>query len=152
MAQAEVRLLNIAEIDQQVFTRWDITGYQVTRNLLSNELTGTPEIVGDHLTFPPGFVHHMHRHPHADMVVIPLSGSVQLLGESGDPVEVSPGHVLVIPRDNWHEVRNVGTVDCQVLHFYSGVGSVDDIGYEAYDKQCGAAGSLQHTKGTGACT
>jgi hypothetical protein len=27
------------------------------------------------------------------------------------PVEVSPGHVLVIPRWNWHPISNVGTVD-----------------------------------------
>jgi mannose-6-phosphate isomerase-like protein (cupin superfamily) len=66
---------------------------------------------------------------------------VQFVADSGEPVPVSPGRVLVIPRYNWHEVRNVGTVDCQVLHFYSGVGSVDDIGYEAYDK-----------KGDSACT
>ena len=152
MAEAPVRLLDIAEVEQHVFTRWDITGHQVNRHLLSKELTGTPELVLDHITFPPGFVHHMHRHPHADIIVIPCSGSVQFVTDSGEPVEVSPGRVLVIPRDNWHEVRNVGTVDCQVLHFYSGVGSVDDIGYEAYDKQCGAAGSLRHTKGDSAWT
>jgi len=57
MAEAEVRLLDIAAIEQQVFTRWDITGHQVNRHLLSKELTGTPDVVLDHLTFPPGFVH-----------------------------------------------------------------------------------------------
>jgi mannose-6-phosphate isomerase-like protein (cupin superfamily) len=54
---------------------------------------------------------------------------------------VSLGHVLVIPRGNWHEIRNVGTVDSQVLHFFAGVGSVDDIGYEAYPGQGDAIGS-----------
>jgi quercetin dioxygenase-like cupin family protein len=152
MAKTPVRLLDIAEIEQHVFARWDITGHQVNRHLLSQELTGTPELVLDHITFPAGFIHHMHRHPRADIIVIPCSGSVQFVADSGEPVEVSPGHVLVIPRGNWHEVRNVGTVECQVLHFYSGVGSVDDIGYEAYDQQCGAAGSLRHTKGDNAWT
>ena len=49
----------------------------------------------------------MHRHPHADMVIIPLSGVVQFRGVPGFPTEVSPGNVLIIPRGNWHEVSNV---------------------------------------------
>ena len=151
MAEAEVRLLDIAEIEQQVFTRWDISGHQVTRHLLSKELTATPDLVADYLTFPPGFVHHMHRHLYADIVMIPFSGSFQFLGESGGPVEVSPGHVLVIPRGSWHEARNVGTVDSEVLHLFSGVGSAEDIGYEAYDRHGGASGSLQRKKGDSAC-
>jgi quercetin dioxygenase-like cupin family protein len=129
---SEVKLLDIGETEQEVFTRWDITGHQVNRNLLSKALTGTDDVVLDHLTFPPGFMHHMHRHPYADMVIIPLSGVVQFLGAPGSPVEVSPGQVLVIPRGNWHEISNVGTVDSQVLHFFSGVGALEDIGYEAY--------------------
>jgi quercetin dioxygenase-like cupin family protein len=146
---AEVRLVDIAQIEQLVFTRWDITGHQVTRHLLSKELTGTADLVADYLTFPPGFIHHMHRHPHADIVMIPFSGSFQFQGESGDPLEVSPGQVLVIPRGNWHEARNVGTVDSQVLHLFSGAGSAEDIGYEAYDGR--VSGSLRHKKGSSAC-
>jgi quercetin dioxygenase-like cupin family protein len=139
---AEVKLLGIEEIEHEVFTRWDITGHQVNRHLLSKALTGTEGVVLDQITFPPGFVHHMHRHPHADMVIIPLSGVVQFLGVPGSPIEVSPGHVLVIPRGNWHEISNVGTVDSEVLHFFTGVGAVDDIGYEAYKKQGQAAPPL----------
>jgi quercetin dioxygenase-like cupin family protein len=147
---SEVQLLDIGEIEQEVFTRWDITGHQVNRHLLSNALTGTDDVVLDHMTFPPGFVHHMHRHPHADMVVIPLGGVVQFLGAPGSPVEVSPGQVLVIPRGNWHELSNVSTADCQVLHFFVGVGSVDDIGYEAHPGQ-GVAPGLLDKLGSSAC-
>src|ERR1700739_573863 len=129
---SEVKLLDIGETEPEVFTRWDINGHQVNRNLVSNALTGTDDVVLDHLTFPPGFVHHMHRHPYADMVIIPLSGVVQFLGAPGSPVEVSPGQVLVIPRGNWHESSNVGTVDSEVRHVFSGVGAIQDIGYEAY--------------------
>jgi len=150
-ARSEVRLLDIGQAEPQVFTRWDITGQQVNRHLLSKERTGTDDVVADHITFPPGFVHHMYRHPHADMVVIPVSGAMQFLGAPGSPVEVSPGQVLVIPRGNWHQISNVGVVDCQVLHFFAGVGSVDDIGYEAYPGQSEAPGSLGNTKGSSAC-
>jgi quercetin dioxygenase-like cupin family protein len=145
-----VQLLDIGETEQEVFTRWDITGHQVNRHLLSKALTGTDDVVLDHLTFPPGFIHHMHRHPHADMVIVPVSGVVQFLGAPGSPVEVSPGHVLVIPRGNWHEIRNVGTVNSQVLHFFAGVGSVDDIGYDAYPGQGDAVGSVGR-QGSSAC-
>ena len=139
---SDVKILDIEEIEHEVFTRWDITGYQVNRHLLSKALTGTEGVVLDQMTFPPGFVHHMHRHPFADMVIIPLSGVVQFRGVPGSPTEVSPGNALVIPRGNWHEVSNVSAVDSQVLHFFTGVGAVDDIGYEAYKNQGQAAPSL----------
>jgi quercetin dioxygenase-like cupin family protein len=141
---SEVRLLEIGEIEQEVFTRWDITGHQVNRHLLSKALTGTEGVVLDHLTFPPGFVHHMHRHPYADMVIIPLSGLVQFGGGSGSLIEVSPGQLLVIPRGNWHEISNVSTTDSQVLHFFCGVGSIDEIGYEPYPSHGEAIPSLGH--------
>jgi quercetin dioxygenase-like cupin family protein len=139
---SEVQLLHVGEIEQEVFTRWDITGHQVNRHLLSKALTGTDDVVLDHLTFPPGFVHHMHRHPHADMVVIPVSGVVQFLGAPGSPVDVSAGQVLVIPRGNWHQLSNVSSAESQILHLFAGVGSLDDIGYEAYPGQGEAPGSL----------
>jgi quercetin dioxygenase-like cupin family protein len=148
---SEVQLLDIGEIEQEVFTRWDITGHQVNRHLLSKALTGTDDVVLDHLTFPPGFIHHMHRHPHADMVVIPMSGVVQFLGAPGSPFEVSAGNVLVIPRGNWHQFSNVGGADSQILHLFAGVGSVDDIGYEAYPGQGEAAASLGNRQGSSAC-
>lgn len=148
---SEVRLLDIGKIEPQVMTRWDITGHQVNRHLLSKALTGTDDVVVDHITCPPGFVHHMHRHPYADMVIIPLSGALQFLGASGAPVEVLPGHLLVIPRGNWHEVSNVNTADSQALHFFAGVGSVDDIGYEAYKEQAEATPSLGRRQGSSSC-
>ena len=129
---SNVAVVKFDEVDEEVMTRWDITGHQRNRHLLSWSLTGTPDVVGDFITFPPGFVHHMHSHPHADLILVPLNGSVQFLGVPGPAVEVRAGQMLVIPRENWHEVSNTGTSDCQVLHFFTGVGSIDDIGYEAY--------------------
>jgi uncharacterized protein YjlB len=85
-----------------------------------------------------------------DMFIIPLSGVVQFLGASGVPVEVSPGNVLVVPRGNWHEISNVSSVDSQVLHFFSGVGAVEDIGYEAYKGQGEATPSLGRRQGSSA--
>jgi quercetin dioxygenase-like cupin family protein len=147
---SEVRLLDIGEIEREVFTRWDITGHQVNRHLVSKALTGTDGVVLDHLTFPPGFVHHMHRHPYADMVIIPLSGVVQFAGGSGSLIEVWPGQLLVIPRGDWHEISNVSSVKSEVLHFFSGVGSIDEIGYEPYSSHAEANPSLGHKQGSSA--
>jgi quercetin dioxygenase-like cupin family protein len=148
---SEVRLLDIGDTEQEVFTRWDITGHQVNRHLLSKAITGTDDVVLDHLTFPPGFIHHMHRHSHADMIVIPVSGSVEFLGSPGLPVEVSPGQVLVIPRGNWHQLSNASGVESQILHMFAGVGSLDDIGYEAYPDQDEATASLGRRQGSSSC-
>jgi hypothetical protein len=43
--------------------------------------------------------------------------------------------LLVIPRDNWHEFRNVSGAPSTVLHIFSGVGAVDDVGYEPHPNQ-----------------
>jgi uncharacterized protein YjlB len=76
---------------------------------------------------------------------------VQFLGAPGSPVEVSPGQVLVIPRGNWHQISNVSSVESQILHFFAGVGSLDDIGYEASPEQAAATASLGNRQGSSAC-
>jgi quercetin dioxygenase-like cupin family protein len=134
-ATANVQLLTFDDVPKEVFTRWDITEHQLNQHLLNKSLSGTPEIVADVLTFPPGFIHHMHRHPHADMIVVPLTGNLQFLGDFDRTEELGPGQLLVIPRDNWHEFRNVSDAPCEVLHIFSGVGAVEDIGYEPHPNQ-----------------
>ena len=135
---AGVQLLTFADIPREIFTRWDITEHQVNQHLLSGSLTGTPEIVADLFTFPPGFIHHMHRHPHADMVLVPLTGTLRFVGAAGRTLEMGSGQVLVVPRGNWHEFRNVSGEPSRVLHFFSGVGAIEDIGYEAHPDQSSA--------------
>jgi quercetin dioxygenase-like cupin family protein len=132
---AAVQLRRFEDVPKEIFTRWDITEHQVNQHLIDESLTGTPEIVADLLTFPPGFVHHMHRHPHADMIVVPLTGNLLFRGDLGRTEELEPGHVLVVPRGNWHEFRNVSDMPTEVLHIFSGVGAVDDVGYEPHPNQ-----------------
>ncbi|MFD2414923.1 cupin domain-containing protein [Amycolatopsis pigmentata] len=126
-------ILSFDQIKDELFTQWDITGHQLNRHLLSMSLTGTPDVVADLITFPPGFVHHMHRHPHADQFVLPLKGSVRFAGVPGRFVDLAPGQLLVVPRNSWHEVRNTSDEDCQVFHFFTGVGAIEDIGFEPWD-------------------
>jgi quercetin dioxygenase-like cupin family protein len=131
---AEVQLLTFEDVPKEVFTRWDISEHQVNQHLLNESLTGTPEIVADLFT-SPGFIHHMHRHPYADMILVPLTGTLQFVGEFDRTLEIRSGQVLVVPRHNWHEFRNVSGEPTQVLHFFSGVGAIDDIGYEPHPNQ-----------------
>lgn len=132
---ANVELLTFDDIPTEVFMRWDISEHQVNQHLLSAELTGTPDIVADLLTFPPGFIHHMHRHPHADMMVVPLKGTVQFTEDFEHTLDMRVGQLLVVPRGHWHEFRNVSGESSQVLHVFSGVGAVEDIGYEPHPQQ-----------------
>lgn len=131
---AGVKVIDFAQTPKDVFTRWDIIGHQLNRHLVSNALTGTPDIVADFITFPPGFVHRMHRHPYADQFLLPLSGTVRFLGVPESVVDLSPGQLLVVPRNNWHEVRNLSDEDCTVFHVFTGVGKVEDIGFEPYEQ------------------
>jgi len=135
-AMPGVKVLDFADTPEEVFTRWDIVGHQVNRHLVSAALTGTPDIVAELITFPPGFVHHMHRHPHADLFMLPLSGSVRSFGVPGPAVDLHPEQLLVVPRNNWHEVRNLCDENCTVLHIFTGAGvlSVADIGFEPYQQ------------------
>jgi quercetin dioxygenase-like cupin family protein len=151
-AVPEVRLLDTAGIEPELLARWDITGHQVNRHLVGKALTGADGVVLDQMTFAPGFVHRMHRHSNADMIIIPLSGVVQFRGASGPPDEVSPGRVLLIPRGNWHELSNARTVDSTILHLFVGVGSADDLGYEAFEGRDEAtSSSLERPEGGRPC-
>lgn len=48
---------------------------------------------------------------------------------------MDPGQLLVVPRQSWHEFRNVSGAPSKVLHIFSGVGATEDVGYEAHPDQ-----------------
>lgn len=128
----DVRILAFSQVTPELFTRRDITEYQINRRLLSDSVTGTRGIVVEHYTFPPGFIHHMHRHSNADLIIIPLSGTLKFIGAPENSTEISPGQLLLIPRDSWHELHNDSAEICQVVQFFNGVGELDEMEYEAH--------------------
>lgn len=130
---SDVQLVDLASIEEERFERFDIVGHQVNRHVANTALTGTPQVVADFIEFPPGFTHRMHRHFHADQMMLPLSGSVRFYGHPERTIDVAAGQLLVIPRGNWHEVRNETHQICKAFHFFSGVGDIADIGYESFD-------------------
>jgi quercetin dioxygenase-like cupin family protein len=128
----KAQLFDFAELETEKFERFDITGHQINRHLVSRDLVGISGLVADFIVFPPGFIHHMHRHPHADQFLLPLSGGVEFHGVPGPPIEVAARQLLMIPRETWHEVRNVSDEDCVVFHCFNGVDSIADIGFEPF--------------------
>lgn len=116
-------------IPEQWGTRIDIDGEQGTRHLISRALTGTEELVADLARFPPGFVHHLHRHFEADQLMMPLDGPLVALHPNGDR-EIAAGEVALFPRNEWHGARNDGDAAVLALILFSGVGELADAGYE----------------------
>jgi quercetin dioxygenase-like cupin family protein len=107
-------------------------GVQLNRRLFDLATSGTPHLIADVITFKPDFIHHMHRHFHADQVMVPLQGSVVMLDEARAPRELRVGEAMVVPRYRWHEVRNQSGEDCVVFNLFSGVGEMSEVGFEAF--------------------
>lgn len=57
-----------------------------------------------------------------------------VFGQDREQHDLTVGQVMVIPRWNWHEARNVTDEPCQVFHFFAGVGDIADIGFELWSE------------------
>ena len=121
------------EMPVERFERFDIVGHQLNRHLVAQALTGTSGIIIDHITFPPGFVHKMHRHPHADQFMVPLSGRLLVESVGLESTELGVGQIIVLPKNTWHEVKNTGETDCVCIHVFSNVDAIGEIGFEPYE-------------------
>ncbi len=129
-----IRFLAFEDCDEVVGEPPGFDGVQLNRRLFDRASGGTPHMVAEVITFKPDFVHHMHRHPNAEQVMVPLQGSVTMLDEERAPRELGVGEVMVVPRLRWHEVRNQSGADCVVLNMFSGVGDISELGFEAFPR------------------
>jgi oxalate decarboxylase/phosphoglucose isomerase-like protein (cupin superfamily) len=126
----QIRFLAFDQVEEVVGEPPGFDGVQLNRRLIDLAGTGTPQLIADVITFTPGFVHHMHRHFHAEQVMVPLQGSVMMLDEARTAHELRSGEAMVVPRYRWHEVRNESGADCVVLNLFSGVGDMAEVGFE----------------------
>jgi oxalate decarboxylase/phosphoglucose isomerase-like protein (cupin superfamily) len=126
----QIRFLAFDQVEEVVGEPPGFDGVQLNRRLIDLATTGTPQLIADVITFTPGFVHHMHRHFHAEQVMVPLQGSVMMLDEARAAHELRTGEAMVVPRYRWHEVRNESGADCVVLNLFSGVGDMTEVGFE----------------------
>jgi quercetin dioxygenase-like cupin family protein len=120
--------LDFATVEEQTVTRADAIGEQYNRHLLSAVATGTSDIVADLVRLPPGFVHKLHRHPHADQVLVVLSGTLIAFDVDGE-LELGPLTAVLFRRDEWHGART-SDAEATGLNLFCGVGAAADAGYE----------------------
>jgi oxalate decarboxylase/phosphoglucose isomerase-like protein (cupin superfamily) len=130
----QIQFLAFEEVEEVVGEPPGFDGVQLNRRLFDLARSGTPHLIADVITFTPGFVHHMHRHFNADQLMVPLQGSVVMLDEEATRRELGTGEAMVVPRYRWHEVRNESGADCVVLNLFSGVGEMDEVGFEAWPR------------------
>ena len=128
----QIQFLAFDQVEEVVGEPPGFDGVQLNRRLIDLASTGTPQLIADVITFTPGFVHHMHRHFHAEQVMAPLQGSVMMLDETRAAHELRSGEAMVVPRYRWHEVRNESGADCVVLNLFSGVGDMTEVGFEGW--------------------
>ena len=128
-----MKIIDFDDVPAERFQRFDIVSHQINRHLVSDALTGTSGLIIDHITFPPGFIHRMHRHPHADQFMIPLVGQLRVESAGAEPQDIQVGEILILPRNTWHEVSNLALVDCVCVHIFSGVNTIGEIGSEPYE-------------------
>jgi quercetin dioxygenase-like cupin family protein len=126
-----MEIVTFADLPVEKLSRSDMTGTQDARHVLGAAVSGTPDIVADHVVTPPAFIHHMHRHPHADQLIIVFSGRLTLAAPDGAR-DVGIGQLAVVPRGEWHELRNVTEETAVSLVCFVGVGTGADAGYEEY--------------------
>jgi quercetin dioxygenase-like cupin family protein len=126
-----MQILTFGDLPVEKLDRSDMTGTQDARHVLSATLSNTPDIVADHVVTPPAFIHHMHRHPHADQLIIVFSGRLTLAAPDGAR-DVAEGQLAVVPRGEWHELRNVTDQTASSMVCFTGVGTAADAGYEEY--------------------
>jgi quercetin dioxygenase-like cupin family protein len=119
--QGQGGLVLRAEEGERIVRRW---GYPAIikvdpRNGGSNQFVAITEVV------PPGQSIPVHKHPHADEIVVLLKGSgVAIVGDTRRAVDA--GAMLFAPKGEWMGFENTGAEDAQVMGIFS------NLGYEEY--------------------
>lgn len=102
---------------------------------------GAERMVFGRTIFEPGASRHeTHRHSGAEEAVLIVRGSGVVV--DGDrEIAVSPGDVVLHPRNEWHGFRNTSEVDeVEMLWVWSGAASREEAGYELAGPVGGAPG------------
>jgi len=78
--------------------------------------------------FPPGAKHDIHRHPNAEEWEYLVSGhGIARVGDAD--VELGPGEVVFVPKNDYHGFENTGDEPVCMLWGYAGAASLDEAGY-----------------------
>lgn len=90
--------------------------------------TGASLIAFGQSTYPKGATHENHYHPHAEEVVMVVSGrGTQIVGDT--PLDVGPGDICFIPRSTPHRITGTSEEDLVILWAFGGAADVEQAGY-----------------------
>jgi quercetin dioxygenase-like cupin family protein len=102
------------------------------RWLLTRETVGTEHSVFGITVFPPRAKHDIHRHPNAEEFEYLVSGSgIARVGDTD--VELRPGEVVFVPRNDYHGFENTGDDPVVMIWGYAGAASLEEAGYIRYE-------------------
>jgi quercetin dioxygenase-like cupin family protein len=106
---------------------------------------GTQTTVFNITEFPPNRSHEVHRHEHAEEYFFVLEGSGLHLTD-GEPVRLSKGDLVFIPKGEWHGFANDTDEPTLAVTVMGGVSHYSDAGYEVLPgSQPGVIGALKET-------
>lgn len=108
--------------------------HMAARWLVDDQHLGSAGIVVGQSSFEPGRgTHALHRHPGAEEFLYVLSGNGVHIDAQGEEVEVAPGDITFVARNEWHGFRNTGETTALAIFGYLGVPSLAAGGYELPD-------------------
>ena len=62
-----------------------------------------------------------------------MSGKLLVESVGLPSTELGVGQIIVLPKNTWHEVKNLDTADCVCIHIFSSVDAIGEIGFEPYE-------------------
>jgi quercetin dioxygenase-like cupin family protein len=97
--------------------------------LITRETVQAERTVFGITIFPPGAMHDIHRHPHAEETEYIVEGhGVARVG--ADDVAMGPGDVVFVKADDDHGFHNTSTTERAVMVWcYGGAASLNEAGY-----------------------
>jgi len=111
---------NTNAIDVKVLAK---TGSSWDGAALPVYLKGEPEITILKITIPPKTALPIHKHPVINAGIL-LKGELTVVTEKNEILHIKAGDAIVEVVNKWHNGRNEGNEDAEILVFYAGVKNI----------------------------
>ena len=105
------------------------------RWLVGSDTVGAGAIAFGTAAYPPGAAIERHLHPHAEEVVLVLSGRARHEVD-GHVLERGPGDVCFIPKGAAHSLACLGDEELRIVWAWGGAASVEAAGFVPVPPEC----------------